>query len=404
MGQRAAGVADAELGGSHHAACGGIGRHPAQCSLGQSERGPGSEFQRRESGAHQQHRRSLRARGPLSQAGVGGARVPGTLQDGGLRRPQGLVVGEGLQRPIERHGRLREVPGTHPYQLRETVVRLDETWLELQAVAQRGLAALEGALRDQAAGVGVVQRCRLVSARQGVLCEALGFLMSPRHVQGDRQRMSGRKVVRRRGDETAVSGDRFFLTAQGDERADVLRRQFRVGLAAEAHGVGHRERAIRAPGVVVVTGEQQRRARIGRRAPGRALQKRLGFTGATAAEQQLAQSRKRGRPVRIQRERAAQELFRRRRIAQRLLGAGQQPQCFHEARVGGEDRLELVVGGAKTACPEQLTDAPHGVEERRSHRGHLIKSWPAPLGSVSLPRAAPCYREDRESKSPLASP
>src|SRR5438105_2804111 len=116
----------------------------------------------------------------------------------------------------------------------------------------------------------------------------------------------------------------------------------------------------------------------------RSLQERLGFTGATAAEQQLAQSRKRGRPVRIQRERAAQELFRRRRIAQRLLGAGEQAQRFHEAGVGGKDRLELIVGGAKTADPQQLIDAPHGVEERRSHRGYLIKSSrPAPLSPVS---------------------
>ena len=45
---------------------------------------------------------------------------------------------------------------------------------------------------------------------------------------------------------------------------------------------------------------------------------------------------------------------------------------------------ELIVGGAKTADPQQLIDAPHGVEERRSHRGHLIKSSrPAPLGPVS---------------------
>ena len=156
MAQRAAGIASAELGGGHHGSCGGIGWHPAQSPLGQSERAPGIEFQRRESGAHQQRGGSLRARGPLSQAGVGGARVPGTLQDGGLCRPQRLVVGEGLQRPIEFRGCLRKVPGTHPYQLRETVLRLDETWVELQAVAQRGLAAVESALRDQAAGVGVV--------------------------------------------------------------------------------------------------------------------------------------------------------------------------------------------------------------------------------------------------------
>ena len=223
-----------------------------------------------------------------------------------------------------------------------------------------------------------------MSARQGVLCQALGFLMPPRHVQGNRQPMSRRKIVRRRRHEIAVSSDRFLLTAQSDERADVLRRQLRVRLTADAQGRGHRQRLRRAPRVVVVTGEQQRRARIGRRAPGGALQERLGFTGATAAEQQLAQSRKRGRPVRIQRERAAQELFRRRRIAQRLLGAGEQAQRFHEAGVGGKDRLELIVGGAKTADPQQLIDAPHGVEERRSHRGHLIKSSrPAPLGPVS---------------------
>src|SRR5213076_3316639 len=110
----------------------------------------------------------------------------------------------------------------------------------------------------------------------------------------------------------------------------------------------------------------QRRAGIGRRARGRALQQRLGFAAAPAREQQLAQGRKRRRPVWVQRECPAQELFRRRRIAQRLLGAGEQAQRFHEAGVGGEDRLELIVGGAKTACPQQLIDAPHGVEERGS--------------------------------------
>src|SRR5207302_7445043 len=110
--------------------------------------------------------------------------------------PQGIVAGEGLQRPIERCGCLRDVARTHPYQLRETRLRIDEARLELEAIAQSRLGTLERALCDEAAGVGVAERRAPVPARERPVRDLNGFGWLAGRVQRDRQRVCRGGIIR----------------------------------------------------------------------------------------------------------------------------------------------------------------------------------------------------------------
>src|SRR4029077_10491043 len=99
---------------------------------------------------------------------------------------------------------------------------------------------------------------------------------------------------------------------------------------------------------------------------------RLGLARAAAAEKQLAECGEGRRPAGVETKRAAQQLLRCRGIAECLLGAREQAQRLDEVGVGVDDRLELIVRGAETPAPQQLTDAPHGVDERGGRYGHRL--------------------------------
>src|SRR2546430_653214 len=66
-----------------------------------------------------------------------------------------------------------------------------------------------------------------------------------------------------------------------------------------------------------------------------------------------------------------------------------QAQRLHEPGVGRDDRFELVVCGAVSAGPQQLADAPHGLDERRGRHGHgLIASGRPTSARRILPQSS----------------
>ena len=221
--------------------------------------------------------------------------------------------------------------------------------------------------------------------------------MSAAGVQGDGERLGGRGVVRSRGGELAVDGDGIRLPAQRDESHDMLRSELRVHPALRAErrdgGQGHCRPARR----VVVARKYQRGAGVRCRCRDRALQHRLGFAPPAGREQQLAERRQRGRPGGIHLERTPEQCLGARRIAEGKLRPGEQTLRLGEGGIGGDDRLETILRGAKLAGLKLGADGAHRLED-----GSRNAHWKSTPGSRELP--AILARGGRWGKSPLTSP
>src|SRR5450755_786189 len=128
---------------------------------------------------------------PRRQAGVGGARIPGPLQNGGLGGPEGIVGVKGLQRSIKLRRRLSDVARAHPYQLRQVVLGVDEARLERDTLIQSCLGAAKLALGNEAAGVSVIKRCGFGSTAQDLLGNTRRLVRLVGLIEGNGERMSG---------------------------------------------------------------------------------------------------------------------------------------------------------------------------------------------------------------------
>ena len=117
-----------------------------------------------------------------------------------------------------------------------------------------------------------------------------------------------------------------------------------------------------------------------RQALRRAPQHRFGFVAATAVEQQLTECREGRRPIRVERQRLAQESLRAIDVAAGLLGSGEQAQRFDTFGVLVDDRGELFVRETQIAGLQQRVDVVHGIEQGRRKGGHRLSdpSFKAP--------------------------
>jgi hypothetical protein len=115
--------------------------------------------------------------------------------------------------------------------------------------------------------------------------------------------------------------------------------------------------------------------RIGLPGGGGPLQEGLRFGVMSAAQQQLAEGRKSGRPIRIEPDGVPQDSFRTHRIAQHERDATKQPLRLGVIGMGLDDAAKLIVGYAKFPGLQQTVDAPHRIVERiRNHVSRAHRS------------------------------
>src|SRR5580658_10630427 len=101
-----------------------------------------------------------------------------------------------LEYLIQHARSLDDVAGAHPYELRQTVVRLGEPRLQSDALAQGQLGLVESLQGDEAAGMSMLQRRRRSGAGQGLTHYALALLRLVGRIQRDGQGMGHDGVVR----------------------------------------------------------------------------------------------------------------------------------------------------------------------------------------------------------------
>ena len=368
--QRFPSVPDAQIGGAEELAARRVVGLRAHDLQGERECARRLEVQSRESRTDHQCRRGIGSCRAFGEARVSGARFAGSLQECGLRGPQGIVERKSVERLIQiARGFVRRA-GTHPNELRQAVVRLGEARRQSQAFAQGDFCFAEALQGDQTTGVRVMhRRCRL-RAGERPSRDAFTLLRLIGRIQRDRERMVHHGIARGECRETPIVRDRFGRAAERRVGRDMQLRQFAVDLRAAAPGRRDLERRGRAAGVQVMADQQQRRAGVAGSTLNRSLQERQGFGTATRLQQEFRQAGQRGRPPRVDVERAPQQHFGLCEVAQHLFGAGEQPQTLHVIRICRHQRFQLRVRGAVLAGLQEAADAAHGLRQHHRHR-HL---------------------------------
>lgn len=384
--QRASGIAHPQHRCCCERTCRRIGRYRSQCAIRQVQCGVRIEFQCREAGAHQQGRWRLRAADPRGEARPGVTRVTCTLQYRGLGGPQRIVVGERPQRAIELRRRRRDIAGTHPYQPSEISLRIHMLRFQPQAIAQRRFRAIELAQGRQATRLRVTQGRRARTLIQGTPSDGFSFFVVVCRLQCDGECLGSCGIFRRPRDERPVVSDRILAPAQRNQRRHVLDGQFRRHVGFVAKRREDRQRTRRLPAIVVKAREYRCRTRIRRLSGGGLLQVRLRLGMSAAAEQQFSQRGQGRGPVRVALQGAPQDPFRATRIAQRQLGAAEQPLRLGVIGMFIGDRHQAIVCRAEFARLQQLIDPLHRFEKRRRRHLHgIIAMWIAIVACLRRP-------------------
>ena len=105
--------------------------------------GRGFKLQRRQSRADEQRRGRLGSCGALGEARISTTGIAGSLQQGGLRGPQCIVMRVFFERLIQSARSLDDIAGAHPHELRQAVVRFGAARLQSDAFAQGQLGLVE---------------------------------------------------------------------------------------------------------------------------------------------------------------------------------------------------------------------------------------------------------------------